>query len=206
MASILCTSWATWRQYTMSLIKGITLTHAMPEDLDLILQLSDEAARWIRATGSDQWQAPWPTPDRRIERIAESIEAHETRMLWINDNVAGTFAMNEYADPALWTPAEGVEPAYYLHRLIIARAHSGKELGAAILDWCSDWAARNGKEWVRIDVWTTNRRLQEYYVNQRFKHLRTIHSEYPSGALFQRPAAILDTERLPVMEPNVYLD
>ena len=157
----------------------------------------------IRATtGSNQWQAAWPTPDRKIERIAESIEAQETWMLYVGDSVAGTFALDEYADPALWNPAEQVEPACYLHRFIIARSYGGKGLGAAILDWCCDQAVRNGKEWLRIDVWTTNRPLQKYYTKHRFNHLRTIRSAYPSGALFQRPAAITDAGLLPVMNPR----
>lgn len=189
----------------MSLIEPVTLAYATHEDLDAILQLFDEAARWIGATGSDQWQSAWPTPDQKTERVAEGIRARETLMLWIGDSRAGTITVDEYADPALWTPAEQVEPAYYVHRLIVARAYGGKGLGAAILNWCCNWTARNEKQWVRIDVWTSNLRLQEYYLNQEFKRVRTIRSEYPSGALFQRPAAIMDAEELPIMEPNGHL-
>jgi GNAT superfamily N-acetyltransferase len=186
----------------VTLRQATTLKQATPEDLDAILRLRDEAARWMAAIGSDQWQSAWPTPDQKTEQIAESIKARETWMLWIGDSRAGTVAVDEYSDPALWQPAEQVEPAYYVHRLIIARSHGGKGLGAAILNWCCDWAARNGKQWVRIDVWTTNCRLQEYYLNQQFEHVRTIHSEYPSGALFQRSAGITDAEQLPIMVPK----
>jgi GNAT superfamily N-acetyltransferase len=185
----------------MSLLtEPATLRSATPADLDAIRQLFDDAARWIAATGSDQWQSAWHTPDQKTELIAESIRARETWMLWVGDSRAGTIAVDEYADPALWTPAEQLEPAYYVHRFIIARSYGGKGLGAAILNWCCDWASRNGKQWIRIDVWTSNRRLQEYYVNQQFRHVRTICSEYPSGALFQRPAAIMDAEQLPIMD------
>ena len=189
----------------MSLTEPVTLRCATYEDLDAVLKFRDEAARWIAATGSDQWQSAWPTPDQKTELIAESIRAQETWMLWIGDSRAGTVAVDEYADPALWTPVERAEPAYYVHRLIIARAYGGKGLGAAILNRCCDCAARNEKRWVRVDVWTTNYRLQEYYLNQQFKHVRTICSEYPSGALFQRPAAIMDAKPLPIMKPSISL-
>ena len=41
----------------------------------------------------------------------------------------------------------------------------------------------------RIDVWTDNIGLHRYYENRGFKHVRTLDlADYPSGALFQRPA------------------
>src|SRR5215469_12638997 len=174
----------------MSRAEPIALRHATARDLKTILQLRDEAAHWIAATGSDQWQSAWPTPDQQAERIAGSIAARETWMLNIGDNIAGTFALDDHADPALWTPAERAEPAFYAHRLIITRAYAGKGLGAFVLDWCSNRAAESGRKWVRVDVWTSNYRLQKYYLDQHFSHVRTIHSEYPSGALFQRPVAV----------------
>lgn len=174
----------------MSRIEPLAFRPATARDLKAVLQLRDEAARWIAATGSDQWQSAWPTPDQQAERIAGSIAARETWMLYIGDNIAGTFALDDYADPALWAPAERAEPAFYVHRLIITRTYAGKGLGAFVLDWCSNRALENGKTWVRVDVWTSNVRLQKYYLDQHFSHVRTIHSEYPSGALFQRPAAV----------------
>jgi hypothetical protein len=42
---------------------------------------------------------------------------------------------------------------------------------------------------VRIDVWTDNIELHRYYEKRAFKHVRTLDlADYPSGALFQRPA------------------
>jgi hypothetical protein len=41
---------------------------------------------------------------------------------------------------------------------------------------------------VRIDVWTDNVGLHRYYEQRGFKHVRTLDLDYPSGALFQRPA------------------
>jgi ribosomal protein S18 acetylase RimI-like enzyme len=175
----------------MSQPEPIAFRYATAGDLDTILQLRDEAAHWLAATGSDQWQDAWPTPDQQAERIAASIAARETWMLQADDNIVGTVAVDEYADPALWTPAERAEPAFYVHRLIVTRAYGGKGLGSFVLDWCCNRAAENGKRWVRIDVWTSNLRLQKYYLDQHFRHVRTIHSDYPSGALFQRPAAII---------------
>jgi hypothetical protein len=184
----------------MSKTEPIAFRYATASDLDTILRFRDEAARWIAATGSDQWQDAWPTPDRQSDRIVASIAARETWMLQAGDKIAGTVAVDEYADPALWTPAERAEPAFYVHRLIVPRAYGGHGLGSFALDWCGNRAAESGKRWIRIDVWTSNFRLQQYYLDHHFRHVRTIHSDYPSGALFQRPAAV--THQSPLMLPG----
>lgn len=164
---------------------------AQPNDLAAILRMRDEAAQWISKTGSSQWQAAWPTPDQQAERITGSIAAGETWMVYDGPNIAGTLAIDEFRDPHLWTTAEAAEPAYYVHRMIVPRSYGGRELGAKMLDWCCDRAARHGKLWIRIDVWTSNTRLQRYYLAHKFRHVRTLDSDYPAGALFQRAAELL---------------
>lgn len=168
--------------------KTVTIRLASEHDMQAVLNLREEAARWLETIGSDQWQTVWPTLERQNERIRKSIVAGETSMLYSGSSLVGTVAVDEFSDPSLWTPAEQAEPAYYMHRLIIARSYAGQGLGAKILDWCCDKAARSEKEWIRVDVWTSNTRLQNYYLDRKFSHVRTLNTDYPSGALFQRPA------------------
>lgn len=106
----------------------------------------------------------------------------------------GTIALDDYADPQLWTADERGDQALYLHRLIVRRTHSG--LGAHVLDWASAKAAEMGRDWLRIDVWTGNLALQTYYRHHGFRHVRTIQSDYPSGALFQRRASADDARSI----------
>jgi hypothetical protein len=52
-----------------------------------------------------------------------------------------------------------------------------------------------------VDVWTTNERLQHYYLRQGFTYVRTVVLPHnPSGALFQRPAQRVPTPRLEEVE------
>jgi hypothetical protein len=54
-----------------------------------------------------------------------------------------------------------------------------------------------GADRLQVDVWTTNERLQHYYLRQGFSHVRTVVLPHnPSGALFQRPAQRVPTPRL----------
>ncbi|MGH3329396.1 MAG: GNAT family N-acetyltransferase [Streptomycetales bacterium] len=164
----------------------LEITPAEPCDLDVILALRDEAARWLRERGSDQWQRPWPSEDLQAERIRSSIANGETWMVRDGDRTAATLAIDHEANPTLWTEAERAESALFVHRLIVSRAYAGKGLGAQLLNWATE-KARQGARWLRVDVWTTNYDLQRYYLAQGFGHVRTLHLEdYPSGALLQR--------------------
>jgi hypothetical protein len=52
-----------------------------------------------------------------------------------------------------------------------------------------------------VDVWTTNERLQHYYLRQGFTYVRTVVLPHnPSGALFQRPAERVPTPHLEEVE------
>jgi len=55
-----------------------------------------------------------------------------------------------------------------------------------------------GASWVRVDVWTSNLGLHDYYKGHGFEHLRTLdfhnYWDYPSAALFQKPTAEIDKE------------
>jgi hypothetical protein len=50
-------------------------------------------------------------------------------------------------------------------------------------------------------VWTTNERLQHYYLREGFTYVRTVVLPHnPSGALFQRPAKHVPTPHLQEVE------
>ncbi|MGH3500945.1 MAG: GNAT family N-acetyltransferase [Nocardioidaceae bacterium] len=170
---------------------------AREADLDTILAFRLEASRWLQEKGIDQWTRPWPDEETQEQRILASIQAGETYMIWDRDAPIATVAVDTFADPRLWTEAERAEAAYYVHRLIVRRAYGGIGLGAEITDWAGARAAKAGKRWIRVDVWTTNVPLQRWYREQGFTHVRTLDtSDYPSGALFQRPTCVHPTPRL----------
>jgi len=157
-------------------------------DLPAVLALRDEARQWLSARGSDQWSQAWPDPDTMAATIADGIHQGET---WCvdgdNGSVIATFTVNRSTYPGLWTEAEQRQPALYVHRLIVARSMSHKGLGAELLDKVTRHARKQGAEFVRVDVWTTNAALHCYYRQHGFRHVRTVDLPgYPSGAVFER--------------------
>lgn len=163
----------------------ITVRPARAHELDTVVRLWDEAARWLASRGSDQWQYP-----ARREAIARSIAAGDQCWLVEEDGrVIGTITVDDHADPEFWRPEDDPENALYLHRMVTIREVAGREIGSALLDWASRRAAGLGKQWVRLDAWRSNSELQRYYANRQFKHVRTVELPHRrSGALFQRPS------------------
>ena len=173
------------------------ITPATAEDLEILIAFRDEASRWLRARGIDQWSSPWPSEDLMAEGMLRNIKAGETFIVWDDGTPAAAITVDRWANPDLWTPAEAAEAALYAHKLTVARAYAGRGLGAELLDWAGTKAADSGATWLRLDVWTTNHDLQRYYLEQGFIHVRTMALAHnPSGALFQRRARRVQTPTL----------
>jgi GNAT superfamily N-acetyltransferase len=94
-------------------------------------------------------------------------------------------------DPELWTPEELAEPARYVSKANVVRDQAGRGIGATLLEWTRQKAAENGAKVVRIDVWTTNERMHDFYRRLGFQYLRTV-PDTNSGALFEIDAILLD--------------
>jgi ribosomal protein S18 acetylase RimI-like enzyme len=166
------------------------LRPARPEDVDTIFRWRRETAEWLaREKGTDQWSTPYPR-----EKVERWVERGETYMgsLEPDGEPIATITVTTEGDPALWTPEELAEPAYYINKVNVVREHAGKGIGKALIEWGIAQATEAGVPVVRIDVWTTNRELQEYYERMGFRHIRTDHRTV-SGALLQRDAEVTDS-------------
>ena len=66
---------------------------------------------------------------------------------------------------------------------------AGRGVGAWLLDEAAREAARRGKRLLRLDAWTSNTRLHDYYRRQGFRLVR-IAGDRGSGALFERAVSL----------------
>ncbi len=159
-------------------------------DMQTILGFIDEASAWLPMKNTDQWAKPWPNRELRDHRVRRGLEAHRT---WIVEDCGvpvATISCRPDANPELWTePGELGEPAVYVSRLIVKRSHAGRDIGTELLDWAGWWAAVQYQAvWIRIDVWTTNSALQNYYEKRGFERLRyCMQVDYPSACIMQKP-------------------
>ena len=165
----------------------LTLRQAAPDELDVILELVNDSIRWLQGMGIDQWAEPWPDEVGRNERIAQDLSEGKTWLVLDGTAVAGTITIDP-TDNGVWPADKRGEKAVYVRKVIVRRHYAGLGLGARLLDWAADVAARaHEARWIRIDVWTTNRRLHSYYRKQGFRFRDLAEDpDYPSRALFER--------------------
>ncbi|WP_405871586.1 GNAT family N-acetyltransferase [Streptomyces sp. NBC_00005] len=142
---------------------------AQPQDVSKLLAFREEAAAWLSRLGSDQWQRPYPA-----DKLLETIEAGTVFMVKDGNTTAGTITLTREAEAGLWTDEELTEPSLFINKLTVARTHAGQNVGGRLLDWAGDRAYRAGGKWLRLDAWTTNTGLQEYYLRLGFEHVRTV--------------------------------
>jgi GNAT superfamily N-acetyltransferase len=170
-------------------VEAVRVRAARPDEIYVVVGLWQEAGYWLSAHGIDQWQYP---PRRAV--IEANIAAKDE--CWICESnrgdVIGTITVDRNADPEFWAPSDSPDDALYVHRMIVRREAAGTEIGSALMDWASHRAAAAGKQWLRLDAWRSNPRLQHYYAERGFELVRTVELRHRnSGALFQRPAGVV---------------
>ncbi|MFD9773754.1 GNAT family N-acetyltransferase [[Kitasatospora] papulosa] len=175
------------------------LRPARAEDVPALMALRTEAETWLGTKGTDQWSDP-ETGGKAITKWRASID--EGRAWVVTSDVGGVLATVSRGpvDRDFWTDDDHPESALYLYKLIVARQAGGHQLGARLVDWASNLAALEGRDWVRIDTWRTNRGLHAYYERLGFKHVRTESpSHRRSGWLAQRAVSELSLPERPLV-------
>jgi GNAT superfamily N-acetyltransferase len=179
---------------------------ATTEDFDTVLGLIDEAAAWLRTKNTDQWATPWPDRDARDARVKRGLAGEKTWIVWDGNVAAATVTLTPRLNPRVWSRSACLcdlgERAVYAHRLITARSYRGQGLGAQLIDWAGLRArCRYGAKWIRIDVWSTNAGLHDYYLNTGFEPCGECEDPgYPSGKLFQKRTARIEASDIPLLD------
>lgn len=182
----------------------LILRRAGPDDLEAVKSLLEAASQWLRTKPTDQWKTPWPNENGRLERIRRAIQAGRTWIAWHGELPVGTLTTSPN-DHEIWPVENRRDPAVYIRRLAVARVrpYAGRGLGAQLLDWAGLRARLEyGAQWIRVDVWTTNTELHDYYRHQGFEFCGFCESvaSYPSAALFQKPVARIRPSAQPLFQ------
>jgi GNAT superfamily N-acetyltransferase len=175
----------------------IACAEPTPENLRTLLDLIEDARYWLALKDTDQWRNPWPNEAERDARVLRGLQRGTTWIVWDGAVPAATVTLTPRKNAAVWSkPActcDLAERAVFVHRLITSRKYAGAGLGAQLIDWAGLRGQRlYGAKWIRIDVWSTNRGLHEYYMKRGFVPCGyCADPSYPSGALFQKPVSAI---------------
>ena len=184
-----------WPATGGAVMAPLQIAQASAQDFDTVLGLIEDARSWLWSKETDQWDKPWPDPAARDERVLAGLRNEKTWIVWDGDIAAATITITTRRNNAVWSKpactADLAERAVFVHRLITSRKYAGSGLGAQLIDWAGLRGCREyGAKWIRIDVWSTNSALHDYYRGIGFERCgECLDLDYPSGALFQKPVA-----------------
>jgi len=150
----------------VNLGSDVRILRAQQGDLDRVLEILEEASRWLSSKGLEtQWL---PSPAFR-QTIKNNIEHGDVYVVKDVEGTVGTITL-QWGDKKFWgdlPPDSG-----YVHKLAIKRSHGGKRLGLRMLQWAEAKARVEGKRYLRLDCLASNKTIREYYEKAGFVHVR----------------------------------
>jgi ribosomal protein S18 acetylase RimI-like enzyme len=167
----------------------LVLRRASLDDVEAVRSLLREASRWLGTKNIDQWAVPWPDENGRNTNVKQAIRAGRTWIVLDNESRAAATLTASPNHHGIWPEPDGLEPTVHVRRITVSRQFAGRGLGSQLLDWAGLSANRDyGARWIRVDVWTTNVKLHDYYRRQGFTFCGVSPIlGYPSAALFEKP-------------------
>jgi GNAT superfamily N-acetyltransferase len=81
--------------------------------------------------------------------------------------MVGGFALIE-RDEDLWADRLG-DSAFYIHKLVIREASSGRGYAEKALSWIQDYARERGKDYLRLDYYEDREYLGRLYAGSGFR-------------------------------------
>lgn len=140
-----------------------TVVEATDSDIDALLSLRDDAARWLLARGIDQWQPG------EIPYSWERGDEYFVFVLWHGEDRVGTVTIL-WDDPVIW--GDQPVPAGYVHNLIVTRSFGGQGLGVGLLQWAENYVAESGRSLARLDCGARSRKLRDLYESVGYRWVR----------------------------------
>ena len=158
----------------------VRIIRAQQGDLDRVLEILEEASRWLSSKGLEtQWL---PSPAFR-QTIKNNIEHGDVYVVKDVEGTVGTITL-QWGDKKFWgdlPPDSG-----YVHKLAIKRSHGGKRLGLRMLQWAEAKARVEGKRYLRLDCLASNKTIREYYEKAGFVHVRDTLAPSWKASLYEK--------------------
>lgn len=134
----------------------ITVSLAGQEELEVVLEILEDAARWTTARGFGGWRPG----SFSVATFREQIRREEVFLARIGAKVVGTITL-QLSDDTHW--ADESKDAVYVHKLAVMRDSSGRGIGIQLLKWAETQARLVDKKYLRLNCLAEDTRLRQYY-------------------------------------------
>src|SRR3989454_6514372 len=159
---------------------GVRIVRAQQGDLDTVLEILEEASRWLSSKGLE---SQWRPSQAFRQTIKDNIVRGEAYVVKAVEATVGTITL-QWNDRKFWgdLPPE----AGYIHKLAIVRSRAGQHLGLRLLHWAEDKTRAEGKRYLRLDCIASNKKIREYYEKAGFTHIRDTEMPGWKASLYEK--------------------
>jgi GNAT superfamily N-acetyltransferase len=152
----------------------LSIRQASCEDTATVVQILQEAARWLEERG----QTLWRDAELQPERIASEVQQGLYFLAEDSGAAKGTIRF-QLQDPEFW-PDMPTGEAAFVHRLAVRRSAAGGSVSQTLLRWAVDRTRTLGLRYLRLDTEASRMRLRGLYEEFGFRH----HSDRQVGPYY----------------------
>ena len=143
------------------------------KDVDAIHELYRKAREYQKS----RFQSHWPIFDKAL--VPQEIGEHRQWKMLVDGKIACIWAIT-FSDPKIWEEKD-TDPAVYIHRIVTHPDFRGQAFVEKIVEWAKVFAAKNGKEYIRLDTVGENLKLIEHYKRCGFHFLGLVKLKDTTG-------------------------
>ena len=151
------------------LTQPLTYREAVVEDIPRIMEIVAYAKKSLKRFHVDQWQGPYPNP----ERFEEDIRLNQCFVACHGDEVAGMLVLSLLEEPCYdditdgkWT--EGMEYTV-IHRAAVAKEYRGTAVAEYLIRVGEELTRKAGRRCIRVDTHRKNKPMQNLLRNTGFR-------------------------------------
>src|SRR5918996_3133164 len=153
---------------------SLLIRQAMPQDVGTLVDILQQAARWLADRGMAMWQMEELFPSR----VADEVNLGLFFLAERDGEVAGTIRF-QLEDKLFWPDIKQDDSAF-IHRLAIRRRFAGGDVSSALMLWAIARTHSLGRRYLRLDCEASRLRLREIYERIGFR----FHSNRQVGPYF----------------------
>lgn len=133
------------------------------KDLDFACSLFEEAISYQKRKGYPEYR--WDDREMQKEYI---LTGRHFKVVLANE-IASVFNI-QFNDENIWREMDKGR-SIYLHGVLTNPKHKGKRIFGHVLNWTIAYALANDKTTIRLDTWSNNPDLTNYYATFGFKKI-----------------------------------
>jgi len=153
----------------------LAIRQATVEDTNALVERLNEAASWVEQLDGTTM---WVEGELEGDHVRSEADAGQFVVGELDGRIIAAMRF-QLEDSLFWPDIDGSD-SVFVHRLAVSRAHAGRGVSTALLQWAVDRARALGKAYLRLDCDADRPRLRALYERFGFQ----LHSYRQVGAYY----------------------